>query len=68
MKKILLLCVAAALLALTVTPTSLVASGGNPTIPPATLVASGGDPTVPPTTLVATGGDPTVPPAPSLIA
>jgi hypothetical protein len=48
MQKTLLLCVAAALLALTVTPKALLATRGNPTVPPTTLVATGGDPTVPP--------------------
>ncbi len=35
MKKTLLMALAAALLALTVTPLSLMAEGGNPPIPPA---------------------------------
>ena len=42
MKKSLLLCVAAVLLALTVTPMSLMADGGGPIIPPGGKIVNSG--------------------------
>jgi hypothetical protein len=41
-KKSLLLCVAAVLLALTVTPTALMANGGGPIIPPSPFIGHSG--------------------------